>query len=110
MIAILLPHEADEENVAVFADLKVVHCRRGYMALFQCRRPGDAVCIDALAQQARAAGVRRGHPDVLYHVRVDGVEVRLAYAAWCRTVWSDGRLTFTGVQPARRIKWVERKA
>jgi error-prone DNA polymerase len=32
--------------------------RRGYMALFQRRRPGDAVRIDALARQAGGAGVR----------------------------------------------------
>ena len=68
MIAILLPHEADEDNVAALADLKAVYGRRGYMALFQRRRPGDAIRIEALAQQARAAGVRAVVTgDVLYH-------------------------------------------
>ncbi len=68
IIAILLPHEADEENLAALADLKAVYGRRGYMALFQRRRPGDAVRIDALARQAVGAGVRAVVTgDVLYH-------------------------------------------
>jgi error-prone DNA polymerase len=68
LIAILLPHEADQENGAALADLKTLYGRRGYMALFQRRRPGDTVRIDALAQQARAAGVRAVVTgDVLYH-------------------------------------------
>ena len=68
LIAILLPHEADEDNIATLADLKALYGRRGYMALFQRRRPGDAVRIDALAQQARVAGVRAVVTgDVLYH-------------------------------------------
>ncbi len=68
MIAILLPHEADADNEAALADLRAVYGRRAYMALFQRRRPGDTVRIDALAQQARAAGVRAVVTgDVLYH-------------------------------------------
>jgi error-prone DNA polymerase len=68
VVAILLPHEADEANLAALADLKAVYGRRGYMALFQRRRPDDAVRIDALARQAGAAGVRAVVTgDVLYH-------------------------------------------
>ncbi|WP_010161711.1 error-prone DNA polymerase [Sphingomonas sp. PAMC 26617] len=68
IVAILLPHEADTENLAALADLKTVYGARGYMALFQRRRPNDAVRIDALARQARAAGVRAvATGDVLYH-------------------------------------------
>ncbi|MDQ1159565.1 error-prone DNA polymerase [Sphingomonas sp. SORGH_AS 950] len=68
VIAILLPHEADEENLAALKDLTAVYGRRGYMALFQRRRPGDAVRIDALARQAGGAGVRAVVTgDVLYH-------------------------------------------
>jgi error-prone DNA polymerase len=68
VIAILLPHEADEENLAALRDLRAVYGRRGYMALFQRRRPGDAVRIDALARQAGGAGVRAVVTgDVLYH-------------------------------------------
>ena len=68
VIAILLPGEADDENVRALGDLKQVFGRRGYMALFQRRRPDDAVRIDALARQAAAAGVRAVVTgDVLYH-------------------------------------------
>ncbi|MCW2338290.1 error-prone DNA polymerase [Sphingobium sp. B2D3A] len=68
IIAILLPGEPDEENLAALADLKAVYGRRGYMALFQRRRPGDAVRIDSLARQAGGAGVRAVVTgDVLYH-------------------------------------------
>ena len=68
IIAILLPHEADADNLAALADLKAVYGRRGYMALFQRRRPNDAVRIDALARQAGGAGVRAVVTgDVLYH-------------------------------------------
>jgi error-prone DNA polymerase len=68
VIAILLPDEADEANLAALADLRTVYGRRGYMALYQRRRPGDAVRIDALAAQAGAAGVRAVVTgDVLYH-------------------------------------------
>ncbi|MBB5712742.1 error-prone DNA polymerase [Sphingomonas xinjiangensis] len=68
VIAILLPHEADEENLAALADLKKIYGRRGYMALFQRRRPNDTVRIDALARQAGGAGVRAVVTgDVLYH-------------------------------------------
>ncbi len=58
IIAILLPHEADEANLAALADLTGVYGSRGYIALFQRRRPDDAVRIDALARQASAAAVR----------------------------------------------------
>jgi error-prone DNA polymerase len=68
VIAILLPHEADADNLAALADLKAVYGRRGYMALFQRRRPNDAVRIDALARQAGGTGVRAVVTgDVLYH-------------------------------------------
>ena len=68
VVAILLPHEADEENLAALKDLKAIYGRRGYMALFQRRRPGDAVRIDALARQAGGAGVRAVVTgDALYH-------------------------------------------
>ncbi|MBB5712702.1 hypothetical protein [Sphingomonas xinjiangensis] len=68
MIAILLPHEADEQNLAALSDLKKVYGRRGYMALFQRRRLNDTVRIDALARQAGGAGVRAVVTgDVLYH-------------------------------------------
>jgi len=68
VIAILLPDEADAANLAALADLKAVYGRRGYMALFQRRRPDDAVRIDALARQAGGAGVRAVvSGDVLYH-------------------------------------------
>lgn len=68
VIAILLPDEADVANAQALADLRAVYGRRGHMALFQRRRPDDAVRIDALAQQAAAAGVRAVVTgDVLYH-------------------------------------------
>ncbi len=68
IIAILLPHEPDADNLAALADLKAVYGRRGYMALFQRRRPNDAVRIDALARQAGGAGIRAVVTgDVLYH-------------------------------------------
>ncbi len=68
LIAILLPDEPDQDNGAALADLKAVYGKRGYMALFQRRRPDDAVRIDALARQADAAGVRAVVTgDVLYH-------------------------------------------
>ncbi|MFL0418510.1 error-prone DNA polymerase [Sphingomonas sp. 179-I 2A4 NHS] len=68
IIAILLPHEADEDNLAALGDLRRVYGRRGFMALFQRRRPDDAVRIDALARQAGGAGVRSVVTgDVLYH-------------------------------------------
>jgi error-prone DNA polymerase len=68
IIAILLPHDADEENLAALIDLKAIYGRRGYMAISQRRRPGDAVRMDALARQAGAAGVRAVVTgDVLYH-------------------------------------------
>jgi error-prone DNA polymerase len=68
VIAILLPDEADEANLAALADLKALYGPRSHMALFQRRRPNDAVRIDALARQAAAAGVRAVVTgDVLYH-------------------------------------------
>ena len=68
MIAILLPREADEANLAALAELKALYGVRGYMALTQRRRPDDAVRIDALAAQAGDAGVRAVVTgDVLYH-------------------------------------------
>ena len=68
LIAILLPDEADEANLAALADVKALYGPRGYMALFQRRRPDDAVRINVLARQAEAAGVRAVVTgDVLYH-------------------------------------------
>jgi error-prone DNA polymerase len=68
IIAILLPREADAGNEAALADLRTVFGARGYMALFQRRRPDDAARIAALADQAEAAGVRAVVTgDVLYH-------------------------------------------
>jgi len=67
VFAILLPSEADHENLTALAELRAVYGRRGYMALFQRRRPNDAVRIDALAQQAGRVGVRAVVTgDVLY--------------------------------------------
>ena len=68
LIAILLPDEADEANVAALNELRTVFGKRAYMALSQRRRPDDAVRIDALAMQAGAAGVRAVVTgDILYH-------------------------------------------
>ncbi|MBB4087553.1 error-prone DNA polymerase [Sphingomonas carotinifaciens] len=68
VVAILLSHEANEDNLAALRDLKAVYGRRGYMALFQQRRPCDAVRIEALARQAGGMGVRAVVTgDVLYH-------------------------------------------
>jgi error-prone DNA polymerase len=68
MIAILLPKEASDANAAALAELKALYGKRGYMALYQRRRPNDAVRIDALARQAAAVGVRAVVTgDILYH-------------------------------------------
>lgn len=68
MIAILVPQEPDDTNVAALTDLKAVYGKRGYMALSQRRRPDDAVRIDVLARQAGSAGIRAVVTgDVLYH-------------------------------------------
>ncbi len=68
MVAILLPHEADDANKIALADLKAVYGPRAHMALFQRRRPDDAVRIAALAEQARESRVRAVVTgDVLYH-------------------------------------------
>ncbi len=68
IVAILLPHEADDQNLLALHELRAVYRHRGYMALFQRRRPDDAVRIDALARQASATGVRAVVTgDVLYH-------------------------------------------
>jgi error-prone DNA polymerase len=55
------------ENVAALKDLKAIYGRRGYMALFQRRRPGDAVA--SMRWRGRRAGRRRAvvTGDVLYH-------------------------------------------
>ncbi|VXD01730.1 Error-prone DNA polymerase 1 [Sphingomonas sp. T1] len=67
-VAILLAEEASDHNAVALADLKTVYGKRGYMALYQRRRPNDAVRIDALARQAAAAGVRAVVTgDILYH-------------------------------------------
>ena len=74
IIAILLPHEADADNLAALDDLKTIYGQRGYIALFQRRRPDDAVRIAALARQAADSGVRAVVTgDVLY----DAPEARL---------------------------------
>ncbi|WP_107045441.1 error-prone DNA polymerase [Sphingomonas sp. STIS6.2] len=68
MVAILLAEEASDHNAVALAELKTVYGKRGYMALYQRRRPNDAVRIDALARQAAAAGVRAVVTgDILYH-------------------------------------------
>ena len=68
MVAILLAEEASDHNAVALAGLKAVYGKRGYMALYQRRRPNDAVRIDALARQAAAAGVRTVVTgDILYH-------------------------------------------
>jgi error-prone DNA polymerase len=68
IIAILLPDEANAANAAALVDLKAVYGQRGYMALFQRRRPNDAARIAALARQADSVGVRSVVTgDVLYH-------------------------------------------
>jgi error-prone DNA polymerase len=68
MVAILLAEEASDHNAVALAELKTVYGKRGYMALYQRRRPNDAVRIDALARQAVAAGVRAVVTgDILYH-------------------------------------------
>ncbi len=68
MVAILLAEEAGDHNAVALAELKTVFGKRGYMALYQRRRPNDAVRIDALARQAAAAGVRAVVTgDILYH-------------------------------------------
>jgi error-prone DNA polymerase len=67
-VAILLAEEASDHNAVALAELKTVYGKRGYMALYQRRRPNDAVRIDALARQAAAAGVRAVVTgDILYH-------------------------------------------
>ncbi|MBB3588396.1 error-prone DNA polymerase [Sphingomonas sp. BK481] len=68
MVAILLAEEASDHNAVALAGLKAVYGKRSYMALYQRRRPNDAVRIDALARQAAAAGVRTVVTgDILYH-------------------------------------------
>jgi len=68
MVAILLAEEASDHNALALAELKSVYGKRGYMALYQRRRPNDAVRIDALARQAAAASVRAVVTgDILYH-------------------------------------------
>ncbi len=68
MVAILLAEEASDHNAVALAELKTMYGKRGYMALYQRRRPNDAVRIDALARQAAAAGVRAVVTgDILYH-------------------------------------------
>ncbi|WP_241527251.1 error-prone DNA polymerase [Sphingomonas turrisvirgatae] len=62
------PPATPPRNLSSLADLKAIYGRRAYMALFQRRRPDDAVRIDALARQAGGAGVRAVVTgDVLYH-------------------------------------------
>jgi len=68
MVAILLSEDASDHNAVALAELKTVYGKRGYMALYQRRRPNDAVRIDAMARQAAAAGVRAVVTgDILYH-------------------------------------------
>ena len=69
VIAILLPHEADTENLSSLADLKAIYGRRAYMALFQHRRPDDAVRIDALEGDDAALA---HHPKVGEHSAAQG--------------------------------------
>ena len=68
LVAILLPDEADDANAQHLRELADLFGDRAYMALSHRRRPDDAMRIDLLAAQARAAGVRAVVTgDVLYH-------------------------------------------
>jgi error-prone DNA polymerase len=68
LIAILLPDEADDANSLALHELAEVFGDRGYMALSYRRRPDDAIRLDELDAQARAARIRAvATGDVLYH-------------------------------------------
>ena len=68
LVAILLPDGADDENAVRLGELANLFGDRAYMALSLRRRPDDAVRLDLLAEQARAARVRAvATGDVLYH-------------------------------------------
>ena len=68
LIAILVPGEAGDTNVAALRDMAALFGDRAYMALSFLRRPDDALRLHQLSEQARAAGVRPvATGNVLYH-------------------------------------------
>jgi error-prone DNA polymerase len=68
LVAIHLPDAADEANAALLARVAKTFGDRAYQALTLRRRPGDALRLHRLDEQARAAGVRSvACGDVLYH-------------------------------------------
>ncbi|PAX09027.1 error-prone DNA polymerase [Sphingomonas lenta] len=68
LIAILVPDEPDDTNAFHLGELADLFGDRAYLALSHRRRPEDAVRLDRLTAQARAARVRAvATGDVLYH-------------------------------------------
>jgi error-prone DNA polymerase len=68
LVAIHLPDAADDANATLLARFAGLFGDRAYQALTFRRRPGDAVRLHRLDEQARAAGVRSvACGDVLYH-------------------------------------------
>jgi error-prone DNA polymerase len=68
MIAILLPDQAGDALGRDLRQLKEAFGARGHLALTFRRRPNDHVRLHALAEQARAAGVRAvATGDILFH-------------------------------------------
>jgi error-prone DNA polymerase len=68
LIAIHLPERPDAANDALLARMAEVFGDRAYQALTLRRRPGDALRLHRLDEQARAARVRSvATGDVLYH-------------------------------------------
>jgi len=68
LIAVLLPDLPGDALARDLAELRETFGSRGYLALTLRRRPDDMVRLHAMADQARAAGVRAvATGDVLYH-------------------------------------------
>jgi error-prone DNA polymerase len=68
LLAILLPDEADDLTATRLTRLRATVGDRAYLALTLRRRPGDAVRLRMLAEQAQAARVATvATGDVLYH-------------------------------------------
>jgi error-prone DNA polymerase len=68
LLAILIPGEPDEVTAARLSRVRGLFPGRAYLALTLRRRPGDAVRLRRLADQAAAAGVPAvATGDVLYH-------------------------------------------